>query len=544
LNSAGQENQDQAKETPFFYVLDGFSKRKEILLKFHQKKKASMKKSFAQNQGFYTLLGGLSFFYLLIIWTTEFLPMQDLPQHLFQTLAYTLKGSDHPWTDLYDIGVVFGPYSFFYYFTAFSYYILGDMLLAGKLYVSFCFLGFVLLALSASELNKKRGSLWPILLILPIFFNQTYFLGFTGYILAVPISLYLLLEYYKILIEKKEVTKTLHTLLVLGHILLFLSHPHPFAIYLFLVSILLFWSYFKKNKSLLLFLYPVISGISFIIWFYLKENPASHLQPFSSLFRWWPFKKNLFYLFQFFTGMKISENLDFISIFFWSLTFLAPLYFILKKERIKNHLRLIFFVVFSFFLLLYFLAPMYIYPTYTYVNTRLAPFVYLAFVLFLSQIKSNKFTSAATVLASFYFAFFNFFVHRGVSKEISEIKESFEALPKGSTFLPLLFSSDSKFLDSSFFFETHTHVHYYYHIQTQDGVSFALFQNPLQAVRFKNPEAALPTPGGGRYFSWRRHGELYPYILVRHPTEYFYRTKPVYFKEVKQSGPWHVFERL
>ena len=503
-----------------------------------------MKKSFAQNQGFYTLLGVLSFFYLLIIWTTEFLPMQDLPQHLFQTLAYTLKGSDHPWTELYEIGVVFGPYSFFYYFTSFAYSILGDMLLAGKLYVSFCFLGFVLLALSASELNRKRGSLWPLLLVLPIFFNQTYFLGFTGYILGVPISLYLLLEYYKILIEKKEVTKTLHTLLILGHILVFLSHPHPFAIYIFLVFILILSSYFKKSKSLLIFLYPLISGILFFIWFYLKGNPVSHSQSFSSLFHWWPFKRNFFYLLQFFTGMKISENLDFISTFFWLLVFVTPLYFIFKKERAKNHLRLVFFIVFSFFLLLYFLAPISVYPTHTYVNTRLAPFVYLLFVLFISQIKSNRFTSAVTILASFYFAVFNFLIHKGVSKEISEIKESFEALPKGATFLPLSFSSQSEFLDSLFFFETHRHVHYYYHLFTQDGVSFALFKNPLQAVKFKNPAKTLPAPERGRYFSWRQHGELYPYILVRYPTEHFYRTKPIHFKEVKRSGPWHVFEHL
>lgn len=500
-----------------------------------------MKQS-VEDKTFLALLTGFSLFYLGLICFTPYLPMQDLPQHLFHSLVYSLKDSHQTWHEIYKTDVVFGPYSFFYYFTSFFYSIFKNMTLASKVYVSLSFLGFVFLAFKAKQFTAKNSA--ALLLLLPIFFNQSYFLGFTAYILAVPLSLYLLLEYYTALFAEEKLSGKFYFFFFLGHLVLFLSHPHPFALYIALSFCLSVFYFFKKKKSHSLFLYPVFFALGFFVWFYFRGAIPSHSRGFSSLFRWWSFESNLIYLLQFFTGMNIKRNPDFISLIFWVLACLSPLAFFFKRKQRNSVYGKIFLGVFFFFLLLYFVAPFGIYPSYTYVNTRLAPFVYISLIFFISQLEGNKITHFLTLLASFYFAGLNFNLHKNVSNEISEVEGVFSALPEGSTFLPLSFSTRSKFLDPHFFYETHSHVHFYYHVLTESGLSFALFNNPLQAVKFRNKRKIPPVPRRGKYFRWEKDTRFYSYILVRHPSRSFYKFKPYYFEEIKKSGSWHLLKRI
>lgn len=492
---------------------------------------------------FLVALSLIGLIYLALIWFTKYLPMQDLPQHLFQSLVYSLKDTDHRWNQIYTANVVLGPYSLFYYLTSFSYSLFGSMLTAGKIFVSLALVFQYFLALSVFDITKKHQTPWPLLLVFPIFFNQTYFLGFTNYIVSVPTALFLLSEYLHFTVRRENPSLLRHALILFAHLVLFMSHPYSLGLYLFFTLLLVLWSLKNRQSLSYLYFYPLISLVYFGVWFSLRESFPSSSHGFLSLFSWWPLKTTLLHFALFFTGMKVTGNIDFLNLGLWLVSLGVPLAFLLKNKEKKSLYFTAFLLCFVFCLLLYLFLPTFVRPSYSYFNARMAPFVYLSFVMLLSQVKIPRFFSFLIFLCSLGFLYSNFSLHRKISKEISEVEQVFKALSKNALFLPLSYSNRSKHLDPYFYYETHKHVHYYHHVLNKDGFSFSLFQNPLQAVQIRKNISLPPSPQRAQYFSWEQHSKFYPFILVRFPTQEFMRKKPDHFKHIGQSGPWSLFKK-
>lgn len=484
---------------------------------------------------FYLVIAVLTSLCLWPIWSLDFLPMQDYPQHLF--ISHITSHINDPalnYSQYYQSELQPGPYSFFYLALELISGIVPTVI-AGKIFVS-CYI--LLLTFLAARLARRVQGVflpWGSLLLFPFAFHQMYFLGFTNFIISVPITILALLDLEDFIAHPMSMRSVLRHILYL--ILLLVGHPYMVLVYITLACAGAIFSYQEPGKLKRALLPPLVLTAIFLSWYLLQQDINARAPDSEMLLLWWPFKKALAFYFLPFTGMRWNNGVDGVAIILWGLISLLLVYGIIVRKRDQPwpwKFTLYFCLVIAGF----FMLPFWV-GKFAYFNLRLAPFSYLLLAILAGNIKIPRAAGLALAILSGALIMQSATLQKQVSRETAEIAPILARMPKNARILPIMFDSNTKILDPDFFHETHAHDFFYYHVLVGGGVNPYLFPNAMIPVRLKTDiHLPIPDPDG---FDWRRHGAPYQFIMTRGAPPEFIAYMKRYADVAGESGRWLLF---
>jgi hypothetical protein len=487
---------------------------------------------------FLVCLFSLAFASMWPIWGVRFLPMQDYPQHLFiSKVLATYNEPAYDWHAYYTVDLQPTPYSLSYIFKNLLVRVIG-LETAGRIFLSL-YIGFMTLLVAL--LQKRHGTAgepWPLLLLFPFLFNQIYYLGFENYLISIPI-LFLCIEHLDRFADRKISAKsiTIHSLLL---VFLFAAHPYTLLVYIVFclstASIRLpdrkaFWRAIAPAAILCTIF------IAWYLYFSAKLDPARYANYGLS---WWPMKGILPYYLLPFTGMRITDGVNWTVMTAWILLFAVLLFCgIQGKEPFSLPVKEV--RLFLLTLIGYFGLPFGA-EQYSYFNLRLAPISYILLCITLSRIPLKRSQGIILTVLAAFLVVSSLNLGRSISSETEEILPILKKMEPNARVLPLLFDTSSNELDPLFFYQFHSHDHDYYHVFVGGGANPFNIRNPFFPVQFQK-KVSLPFPVTPEKFTWESHGINYRYILTRGSSQDFTDRLQKDSRLVLRSGKWILFER-
>lgn len=471
------------------------------------------------------------------VWHHRFLPMQDYPQHLFISYAASTFGNPaFDWPANYTVNLKFDPYSLFYNALKFFHTFTG-IESAGKLFFSVYIILTGFLAFRASRLFKTHTP-WGLLLLFPFSFNQIYYLGFTNYIISVPILLLALLDL------EDFTHRPLFAWSMIKHLiyqmLLFFSHPYSVLVYLVLAYAAIIFYFKRRHELKKAFIAPVVLTVIFFSWYIVAYISNVAAQGEVGSIRWWPLEGAATYFMLMFTGMRWNGGVDIASLLIWIAV--AGLFIVnglLNRRALAAPRKTILFLILT---LLGVIAMPFWYTFYSYFSLRMLAISYFLIALALASIRFTKGTQYAYIGLVAALLLISSDMQGKVSKETEEVVPLLSGMERNSKVLPMMFDSSSLAMDPFYFYQIHSHEVNYYHVLTGGGANPTLFYNALIPVQ-QRQDVFLPVPGDIDSFNAGLHGPYYRYILARSAPAGFigYMSENGYTG--KQSGSWTLFQK-
>lgn len=474
----------------------------------------------------------LTLFCLWPIWALEFPPLQDYPQHLF--LAHvnaTYNDPAYNWQQYYLATLKFGPYAFFYLLVSWLDKIM-PISIAGKLYLSLYLCLVAALAVALAQKSERQTPPWGSLLLFPLAFHQMYFMGFTNFLMSVPLLAFAVLDHQRFSVAPPSALAFSRQALMI--MLLLLCHPYTILVYICLTGTN---ALLREQKSPLLptaFIPPLVTAGLFLTWYLMTQSDNHGKMPLL----WWPWRETLSYYLLMFTGMRWSDGPDWPTLLAWlaacAILLLGAKNSIQCRVSFPKRAALTFILATAGFFALPFWAGQ-----YSYFNLRMAPISYV-FAAILAGYGTLSPTTGVTLAAIAAFLTSQSAAMQGaISLETAEIKPLIARMRPNATILPMTFQTESAILDRHFFPEAHSHDYFYYHLLAGGGASPSLFPSPLLPVSFR---PGLKLPLATHDFSWQEHGSKYNYILTRGAPAEFPPFLKRYAPLLAQSGEWLLFE--
>ena len=472
------------------------------------------------------------------VWRFRFPSMQDYPQHLF--ISYLLSTFDNPsfdWGKHYVVDLKADSYNLFYYITKF-FYLFCDIETAGKLFISIYIILVALLVLRASRSsNNDQTPPWGLLLLFPFSFSQIYFLGFTNYLISVPLLFLALLDLDSFVSRPLSIWHTLRQFLY--QLLLFVTHPFTVLLYLgfaFAGSLFYLSDGRKFRKALFA---PIFLALLFLLWYGMSDSQGGSGLASDWGVKWWPADIALGFYMLMFTGMKWTSGVDWSATSIW-LTIVGLFMFacIVHRKNIVFPWKMASFFLLS--LLGYAFMP-FVITYYQFFNARMALVSYFSLAFIFARIKLGSkavllFVGLATLLMVL-----SSNLQEKLSRETAEIMPLLARMEKNAVVLPLILYSSAAGLDPVFFDEFHKHEPNYYHIFVGGGTTPALFSNPLLPVQYKLG-VALPVPTNLTPASLQPYAPYYRYLLIRGAPDVYIWDLSHYYNFIAVSGAWSLFE--
>jgi hypothetical protein len=127
-----------------------------------------------------------------------------------------------------------------------------------------------------------------------------------------------------------------------------------------------------------------------------------------------------------------------------------------------------------------------------------------------------------------------------ISKEVTEIMPILSKMEKNRLILPLIFNGSSSIIDPCISNQSHNHDADYYHIIVGGGANPTLFPNAMMPVQYR-PGVVLPSPVNPNDFTWRLHGGMYDYFIIRNAPNSFFEKMSTNSDFILKSGPWVLY---
>jgi len=474
----------------------------------------------------------LTLFCLWPVWALEFPPLQDYPQHLF--LAHvnaTYSNPAYNWPQYYLADLKFGPYALFYLLVAGLDKIM-PITIAGKLYLS---LYISLLSGLACVLLKKTRSgnpPWASLLLFPLAFHQMYFMGFTNFLLSVPILIFALLDHQRLVSGPPAVSAFLRQAVLV--LLLLLCHPYTILVYICLAGTNAILPEANTLRRKAAFIPPLATACFFGIWYVWALPGNQGKMPLV----WWPWRETLHYYLLMFTGMRWNNGINWPTFAAWIAAGAIVLFGVARSIKagisFPKRMALAFALATAGFFVLPFWAGQ-----YSYFSLRMAPISYLLAAILAGYCTLSRRAGLCLACIAALLIIQSASMQAAISDETAVVKPLVQRMAPNATLLPITFQTESAILDSHFFPEAHSHDYFYYHLLVGGGASPNLFPSPMLPVRFK-PGVNLPK--ATHDFSWQEHGSKYDYILTRGAPVEFPPFIKRYATLVSQSGDWLLFK--
>lgn len=494
---------------------------------------APAKPSADLNSRLYLLaVGILALLCLWPIWSLEFPPLQDYPQHLF--LAHVNATYDNPaynWQNYYQATLKFGPYTFFYLVVTWLEKIV-SITIAGKVFLSL-YIGLMAgVALAVRNSLPDQTPPWGSLLLFPLSFHQMYFMGFTNFLISVPLLAFAILDHQRFTASPPRAGSFFRQALLVT--LLFLCHPYTILVYICLAgaNALLRPEANGPGRKISI-IPPVVTAGFFLFWYVLGLDGGQGKMPLL----WWPWRETLSYYLLMFSGIRWTDGIHWPTFASWLTALVLILFGAINRIRagvaFPKRAALACALSTSGFFALPFWAGQ-----YSYFNLRLAPISYLFAAILAGSCTLPR--SAGLGLAAICALLISqsAALQAAVSRETAEIKPLVARMEPNAALLPMTFQTESSILDRHFFPEAHSHDYFYYHLLVGGGVSPSLFPSPMLPLQFK---PGLDLPLATHDFSWTDHGSKYDYILTRGAPAEFAPFVRRYAPLVGQSGSWLLF---
>lgn len=466
------------------------------------------------------------------VWALEFPPLQDYPQHLF--LAHvnaTYTNARFNWPQYYLADLTLGPYAFFYLFVAGLDQIM-PITMAGKVYLTLYISLLTGLALVLGKKSPAKNPPWASLLLFPLAFHQMYFMGFTNFLLSVPVLAFAVLDHQRLVCERPTALAFFRQVGLI--LLLFLCHPYTILVYICLAgaNALLPEPGAPRRRAALL--PPVATAGLFLAW-YVAALPGSGAK---MPLLWWPWRETLSYYLLPFTGMRWTKGVNWPVLLAWAAAGAVVLAGAFRSSKAgvafpKRAALTFALATAGFFVLPYWAGQ------YSYFNLRMAPISYLFAAILAGYCTLSSGAGLGLAAIAAVLIALSASMQGVISNETATLKPLLLRMAPNSTLLPMTFQTDSATLDPHFFPEAHSHDHFYYHLLIGGGASPDLFPSPMLPVRFR-PGVDLPKATHG--FSWQEHGSKYDYILTRGAPAEFTPFVRRYAPLVDQSGEWLLFK--
>lgn len=451
-----------------------------------------------------------------IVFLVPWPPMQDYPQHLFIAHVNADYGNPaHNWPRFYQAGLHLAPYSAFYLLTAALDRAVG-ILTAGKI-VLCLYLTLIAAVIRQTARNRRRPP-WAALLLLPLAFHQMYFMGFTNFLLSIPLLL---------MTTSRKRPPVIGEAVLAG--LIFLCHPYTLLVYIVLAMAGAFLAERGQRRRGLIV--PLAAALVFLVW-YALNRPAGERLPLL----WWPAADLMRYYLLPFNGFLIHNGLQATAVLPWLgvAACLLSAGFHKGEKTIPGRRSLVFFAL---TLAGYALLPFWA-GKYSYFNLRLAPISYALAVLAAATLPLRR--SAGLILAALCAVLLlqSATLQRRISDETATIMPVIEQMRPNATVLPIVFATGSSALDKKFFPEAHAHDFFYYHLIAGGGANPNLFPNPMLPIAFKK---GVTLPAASHGFSWNEQGRYYNYILTREAPAAFAPFIGRFVRPLASSPPWTLY---
>ena len=472
------------------------------------------------------------------IWGQRFLVMQDYPQHLF--ISYVLHTYGDPAFDwsAYRVDLRVTPYSLEYWLM----HLLARFVsieTAGKLLVSLYVALMGALAVRGARRLPPAHTPWALLLLFPLVFNQTYFLGFLNFLLSLPLLFLALFDLEDLAAEKIRARSALRHAALLA--VLLLCHPVGALIYLGFASAeaAFVWRDRARRRRIL---WPIgLFAMVVATWVLTQEGaPTSEFQSAWAVL-WWPFRLVWrFYLLQF-TGMRIHGGVDAISVVLWSGLLLALCASALRAPP-GAPLRRSHLAWFAMALAGYCALPFW-FAHYSFVNLRLAPVSLLALVLWCAPLRVPRAAGLGIAALCAGLLVSSAGLQARVSVETEQILPIVARMERNARVLPVYADAGTRVFDPVFFVKLHAHDHNYYHVIAGGGANPNLFPHPMLPVQFAaKPPLPAVADRDDAPFVWERYRPHYRYVLVRgaYPPLHAYLAARTALRT--RHGEWTLYE--
>lgn len=477
------------------------------------------------------------------IWYYRFLPMQDYPQHLF--LAHVIATYDDPgfnWAQYYHVNLQLAPYSLEYWIMR-ALGAITSTETAGKLFLSLYVVLMGFLVLRTTRQMPVEHTPWALLLVFPLVFNQTYFLGFQNYLLSLPLLFLALLDLDD-LVEKAVTWKSItrHGLILA---ILFLCHPFTTLVYVALATVGAL--YLRGHQRRLIAWSAGLTVFVFVAWVTLQIGLQT-IQQQGEWKLWWLGPDGLWKFFvMMFTGMRINGGVNATVTFVW--VALAAIVIAAVSRTSASSISILRSRSFLWFMAstLGYLALLYWFGYYAYFNLRLAPVAMLALILTLHEVQIARGAGYIVAVLCAALVVLSIQIHGKTSRETEEILHVLNKMEPNALVLPMYLDSNTRVLDPEYFYEMHSHDHSYYHVLVGGGANPFLFPNPMLPVQYR-AGVRLPAPNLKDTvvnFDWEDIHRRYRYILVRgDEPELLMRYLVQSTRVVAHSGSWSLFENV
>ncbi len=490
------------------------------------------------DRGFLIWVTVLTLTCLWPVWWYRFLPMQDYPQHLFIAHVLSSFGSpDFDWQKNYELNSGWGAYTLTYgllrLFSAFT-----TIETAGKLLTSLYVLLMAAAVLRAARYHTETQPPWALLLIFPLVFNQTYFLGFQSYLLSIPLLFLALMELDRLASHALAAGSTAYHAGILA--LLFFTHPFSVLTYLVLGLVMALF-HFSERAVFRRMIIPIgLMATVFMAW-YISSSPTD-APKYHWEIDWWPAQGIAAFYFVMFTGMRWFNGIDIYAATLWAVFFGLLLRFAIRDWK---HLRIsaALTVLLALTLLGYLFLPYWI-GYYAFFNLRLAPITYLLLVWILTSVRLPHSAGhlCAALAAGLVGVSIN--IHAKIDTETEQLVPILAKMEKNSAVFPLLIDSGTAIIDSEIFRYLHANDPYYYHVLVGGGVNPSPFPNPMLPLHLRQ-DRYWPTPESLEQVprnKWQQALSGYRYILVRADNSEPIQRWFGFAIPVERSGPWTLLE--
>lgn len=465
------------------------------------------------------------------IWAIEFPPLQDYPQHLF--LAHvnaTYNDTAYNWPQHYVATLKAGPYMLFYLILV-SLSKIMPITIAGKAFLSLYLLLMAGLAVAMRHCRLTNSPPWACLMIFPLSFHQMYFMGFTNFLVSIPLLAFAVLDHHRL--TSQPLSKVAFIRQAILVTLLLLCHPFTVLVYIVLTTAnaLLPLPPGASRKAALT--PPALTTVLFLTWYFTVLPTAQGKMPLI----WWQLSETLRYYCLIFTGMRWTDGIFWQNIVPWAAAIALILWGGIRAIRagapFPRRIGLAFALTTAGFFVLPFWAGQ-----YSYFNLRMAPISYLFAALLAGSSQLPRWAGLGIAALAATLVIQSAAMQRSIAQETAEIKPIIAVMEANARILPMTFQTDSAVLDHHFFPETHSHDHFYYHLLKGGGASPSLFPSPMLPVLLR-ADADLPLATHG--FSWQEQGQKYDYILTRSAPAEFTPFITRYAPMVSHSGKWLLF---
>jgi len=479
---------------------------------------------------------------LVVIWKNTFLPMQDLPQHLY--MAWVANNYDTAALGLADTYLLrdqFGPYRATYLLQRLLSVVV-EPTTAVRVIASLYVLLVAALVLKLQHLVVSDSVGWAGLLLVPAALHPMYFYGFLNFTLSIPILVFALLDLRKLLLAGSTRELWRQGLWVA---VLFLIHPYTLLVHIVLVlsSIaLLARSRDSLLRGIAVFAFCLALFFSWMIYASTGSAAAGLQSLPDARMVWWPLGYNLNFMAMMFAGMRFSDGGDWLVLSLW-LALIPVVVVGFWRARASYTAGLWLPLLATLALLGFFALPFSVQTDarFTFFSVRMAPVFLFLSVAALTALPMHPLAGRLTAALALCLTLSVAVLHDRVSREVAEITPVIDKMRAGETILPLISNSRSAFLDPVFFAQFHYHGVFYYHLLSPGGANPDLFHNRLMPVAFK-PGKRPPRPSQRQLYRWPEHHQYYRYVISRGLDSRIDAQLTTATQSPAESGGWRVYD--